>query len=126
MKKQSGFRRLFGAKPVSEVPAPLIQLSQAMTDVARERFRQINEEGWDEAHDDQHANASLIFAANSYSFNAINPAGKTAPPPPAWPWDKKWWKPSSPRRDLVKAAALLIAEIDRLDRMEARKKPKEG
>jgi hypothetical protein len=33
-----------------------------------------------------------------------------------WPWDLKWWKPTTPRRDLVKAAALIVAEIERLDR----------
>jgi len=34
----------------------------------------------------------------------------------AWPWDPKWWKPKDRRRDLVRAAALIIAEIDRHDR----------
>lgn len=35
-----------------------------------------------------------------------------------WPrsWSRAWWKPKNPRRDLVRAAALLIAEIERLDR----------
>ena len=27
-----------------------------------------------------------------------------------------WFKPTTPRRDLVKAGALIIAEIERLDR----------
>jgi hypothetical protein len=27
-----------------------------------------------------------------------------------------WWKPKDRRRDLVRAAALIIAEIERLDR----------
>lgn len=38
--------------------------------------------------------------------------------PDAWPttWAEDWWKPKNPRRDLVRAAALLIAEIERLDR----------
>ena len=34
-----------------------------------------------------------------------------------WPWDVSWWKPSdSPIRNLVKAGALIAAEIDRLQR----------
>ena len=35
-----------------------------------------------------------------------------------WPWDMKWWKPSDedPIRNLVKAGALIAAEIDRLQR----------
>lgn len=36
-------------------------------------------------------------------------------PPRTWPWEAKWWKPKTVREDLVRAAALLIAEIDRLD-----------
>jgi hypothetical protein len=32
-----------------------------------------------------------------------------------WPWDMKWWKPSDdPIKNLVKAGALIAAEIDRL------------
>jgi hypothetical protein len=35
-----------------------------------------------------------------------------------WPWDEKWWKPSTnPIRNLVKAGALIAAEIDRLQRV---------
>jgi hypothetical protein len=36
--------------------------------------------------------------------------------PRNWPWDASWWKPLDRRSNLVKAAALLIAEIERLDR----------
>ncbi|USI81344.1 hypothetical protein [Pseudomonas aeruginosa] len=39
--------------------------------------------------------------------------------PQAWPWDEQWWKPSTARRDLVKACALALAEIERLDRAAA-------
>lgn len=35
-----------------------------------------------------------------------------------WPlsWAKSWLKPKDRRRDLIRAAALIIAEIERLDR----------
>ncbi|MNY70647.1 hypothetical protein D3C86_2088230 [compost metagenome] len=34
-----------------------------------------------------------------------------------WPWSEDWWKPSpEPRRNLVKAGALILADIERLDR----------
>lgn len=33
-----------------------------------------------------------------------------------WPWDQSWFKPKDRRRDLVRAGALIVAEIDRLDR----------
>lgn len=31
-------------------------------------------------------------------------------------WDMQWWKPGSPRRNLVKSGALILAEIERIDR----------
>lgn len=39
--------------------------------------------------------------------------------PRNWPWHASWWKPTTTRRNLVKAAALLISEIKRLDRAAA-------
>lgn len=37
--------------------------------------------------------------------------------PREWPWDASWWKPSpDPIANLVKAGALIAAEIDRLQR----------
>jgi hypothetical protein len=42
---------------------------------------------------------------------------KSGHPPDDWPWDWRFWKPSvDPIRDLVKAGALIAAEIDRLQR----------
>lgn len=40
--------------------------------------------------------------------------------PRQWPftWWLDWWKPTTYRRDLVKAGALILAEIERLDRRE--------
>jgi hypothetical protein len=37
-----------------------------------------------------------------------------------WPWEDKWWKPKDRRRDLVRAGALIVAEIERLDRLAAK------
>jgi hypothetical protein len=37
--------------------------------------------------------------------------------PDGWPWAPELWKPANARRDLVKAGALILAEIERLDRL---------
>ena len=37
--------------------------------------------------------------------------------PPSWPFERAAWKPKTPREDLVRAGALIAAEIARLDRM---------
>lgn len=91
-------------------------LSTAAQDVLAERRRQIEGEGWTPEHDDEHGNAEMALAAAGYAINAFRPM----PTPAHWPWDLSWWKPSTPRRDLIKAAALLIAEIERIDRAEGR------
>lgn len=93
-------------------------------DVLIERGRQIRAEGFDATHDDEHENGELIGAAIAYTLHASNHGDEEGdgyadhPPDDAWPghWDIAWWKPKDPRRDLIRAAALIIAEIDRLDR----------
>ena len=102
-------------------------LSKAVIDVMNERDRQRNEEGWTPEHDDQHRGGELALAAGSYCESAARPRllarapGAAFTVPRLWPrgWSLDWWKPKDPRRDLVRAGALIIAEIERLDRAEA-------
>lgn len=86
----------------------------AIEDVITERERQIAVEGWAPAHDDKHQDNELPRAAACYALHGCAPQMDDGPP--QWPWAAEWWKPGAPRRNLVKAAALLIAEIERLDR----------
>lgn len=104
-------RSLLAAAPGKEVP-------QAWLDVQSERRRQINVEGWTPEHDDKHETGALASAAGCYAmFSLAYPAGD---PSHFWPWDKSWWKPSPDgRRNMVKAGALILAEIERLDRAAA-------
>lgn len=103
-------------------------LSQASLDVIAERRRQVEVEGWESEHDDQHNGAELALAAGAYCQSAAKPTIYARKPgaafsiPMCWPtwWDKAWWKPTNPRADLVKAGALIIAEIERIDREEGR------
>jgi hypothetical protein len=98
-------------------------LSQAARDILAERQRQISAEGWTPAHDDEHSEGEMALAAASYAINAVASEYHTANPGSdpglVWPWDREWWKPKGPRRDLVRAAALLQAEIERRDRRAA-------
>lgn len=114
--------------------------------IATERARQVSAEGWTPEHDDQHADFQLAQAARAYLWAARqtsigleserlpldlptanhNPwngraleAGSFAWPVSQWPWESSWWKPSDdPIRNLVKAGALIAAEIDRLQRLK--------
>lgn len=84
--------------------------------IAAERERQIVAEGWTAEHDAAHDAFDLSNAAVCYASEAHMPlTASHRTPPPEWPWDAKWWKPTGdPVRDLVKAGALIAAEIDRL------------
>jgi hypothetical protein len=91
--------------------------------IAEERSRQISVEGWTPEHDDQHTSGELSEAAAGYAHTAclqISFLPSLAVCVPAlWPWSENWWKPSSdPIRNLVKAGALIAAEIDRLQRAD--------
>ena len=94
---------------------------QIIAEVAAERERQITQEGWTAEHDDRHDRGELAMAAAAYAetsaiFSGGKPLDPSWPYPAIWPWDQTWWKPKNPRRDLVRAAALIVAEIERLDR----------
>ncbi|ERX11736.1 TPA: hypothetical protein ACGPPO_002217 [Pseudomonas aeruginosa] len=114
--------KLIAAAPGNSVP-------QAWLDVQAERRRQITAEGWTPEHDDEHADGQMARAAACYAL-----AGSSAPNDGtaallvslAWPWDEQWWKPSTARRDLVKACALALAEIERLDRACISQSPQPG
>lgn len=103
-----------GEEQALDAPETVSALSAAARDVLAERRRQIEAEGWSPEHDDEHSENEMALAAACYAMSAGGYAkGKV---PPVWPLMKEWWKPSTPRRDLVKAGALILAEIERLDR----------
>lgn len=95
-------------------------ITPAVRDVLAERERHVSEEGFTVAHDDEHGRGELSAAATCYAMVASNSQSddpiELPSPPSWWPWGRQWWKPGPLRRNLVKAAALLIAEIERLDR----------
>ena len=98
--------------------------SRAVLDVAAERRRQVEAEGWTPLHDDAHDVGDLSSAAMGYAQSAacqLSHDGVTLEGTPLfWPWEASWFKPSTARRDLIKAGALILAEIERLDRAAER------
>lgn len=94
--------------------------TQAAADVLAERRRQVEQEGWTHEHDEGHPFGELAEAAACYAAACADPEGSDVPLGRLgvhWPWLACWWKPSKdPRRNLVKAGALILAEIERLDR----------
>ncbi|WP_262278665.1 hypothetical protein [Pseudomonas aeruginosa] len=112
--------------------APTGQTPQAWLDVQAERKRQVEVEGWTPEHDDEHACDEIAAFACFYAM-----------PPAARDWDAsstgygdtlgeailpEGWEPKTGdrRRDLVKACALAMAEIERLDRAGISQNPQPG
>jgi hypothetical protein len=82
--------------------------------IAAERKRQVEEEGWSQERDCAiHLNGELAKAAACYALTYPLRGLLIAT---IWPWETKWWKPTPDDRirELVKAGALIAAEIDRL------------
>ena len=129
----------------SSPPAPS---QQVVTEITAERMRQVEKEGWTPDHDDKHTDSSMANAAACYATayptlrkvtrtELVDMASRGDTPmferkrityrvPVGWPrsWHPNWYKPKDRRRDLVRAAALIVAEIERLDRLSDRlKKP---
>lgn len=88
----------------------------AIDEITAERQRQT--ERWSACHDDEHTNGELGIAAGCYALSGSGRWSKDALRE-IWPktWSTLWWKPKNNRRDLIKAAALIVAEIERLDRL---------
>ena len=92
--------------------------------IADERRRQKEEEGWTPEHDDQHDNSEMALAAACYAHpNPEREDGhyyvdKRDITPKDWPWSDAAYKPvpHDRVRQLVKAGALIAAEIDRINR----------
>ena len=94
--------------------------------IHKERQRQIYEEGYSRDHDDAHDKGEIAFAAGNYAaasgvLSALkDPLCHGLPPYSNWPWKTEDFKPVDRERALVKAGALIIAEIERLWREESR------
>ena len=86
----------------------------AAVDVLAERARQQHGENYSPAHDDRYLTGTLARAAACYAD--VRLGRMTVYGRPMWPFDREYFKPRSARENYVRAAALLLAEIERMDR----------
>lgn len=99
----------------------LTEEDRALRDVVMERWRQINDEGYDAIHDSEHGREQLAVAGAMYVMLPIISVAMTKDDAVTflsrfWRFEPESFKPKTRRKDLVRAAALIIAEIDRIDR----------
>ena len=106
-----------------------VVVPKAVLDIIAERKRQVEVKGFDVAHDDAHSDGSLAAAAAVYALGAQTAliddhrsrnGGKIQVYPTAfWRWSLRRWKPKDQRHNLVISGALIVADIERLDRLSA-------
>ena len=85
--------------------------------------------GWTTAHDDGHVGGEMAGAAACYILSGLR-VGRADlnmrlrdVVQDLWPWKPRRWTLAQRRSDLVKAAALIVAEIERMDRQRAEHAP---
>lgn len=96
---------------------------KVLAEVGEERRRQVEVKGFTATHDDAYLRGTMARAAACYAvylFPSLAIDTGTIVNR-IWPWDWKWWKPKNQRRDLIRAAALIVAEIESMDRKAAQK-----
>jgi hypothetical protein len=102
--------------------------SRGLADVVGERLEQVFKHGFTPDHDSHHKPEDLPLASLTYledgvskllGGNGVRRDGNHLSPevPASWPW-RDLFRPTDARTNLVKAAAFLIAAIDRLDGQE--------
>lgn len=106
-----------------------VRMNRVIEEIIEERTRQQGREGWTPEHDDDElAMAAACYAASAAGANEVEGTWSTQDytcleedvTHDLWPWPEEWDKrhKHSDRRKLVIAAALIVAEIERLDRFE--------
>lgn len=85
--------------------------------IAEERKRQMEGEGWTAEMDGQQNSGQLARAAISYIIYGLgqDEEGESFE---GWPWRVESWKPKDHIRNLIRAGAMIAAEIDRLQRLD--------
>jgi hypothetical protein len=85
-----------------------------IAEIARERERQMGGEGYTYGHDDRHSTGDLARLAALYAMPDQGKVYEEASL--AWGEVIDWINHKDRRRDLIRAGALIVAEIERLDR----------
>jgi hypothetical protein len=109
-------------EPAHDPPAQALDLGTGVKAIAAERERQLQAEGFTRDSDQQYRRGELAKAATAYVQLAamdLEAGGRNHiawyGPAAVWPWAPEWWKPVDARRDLVRAGALIAAQIDLID-----------
>lgn len=112
----------------------ILAVRELAEELGDERKRQIYDHGYDADQDDGYTDQELALAAAAYLVDGTHyedtkgvftdcPSGSQHfLVPGCWPrgWHPAHFRPTTRRRTLIKAGALILAEIARLDRARAK------
>ena len=103
--------------------------SSVLIEIAAERHQQFDTEGRTSTYfATNHKGRQLARAAACYADHYVGRSWllekmrdgllryQEEQAPDEWPFTPRYWKPRSPRQDLILAAALLLAEIEQFDK----------
>lgn len=96
------------------------KLDTLLADLKIERLAQITREGYTTEHDDAHTGGELAQAAAGYAYAGPLVARDERNQVQGfmlWPWPIETWKPGLYRSNLLRTGALVLAELERLDRL---------
>lgn len=113
LEAQEQLSRAIDSVPRTTSKSKGLPVKIVLTWIEKERQRQIDKEGWTPSHDDGHAGGQMALSAACY---AASSAGDDTL---RFPWDgcrDKRGKHSQ-KRKLVIAGALIVAELERLERL---------
>lgn len=86
----------------------LERMGNIFQDVTKERIRQIEDKGYDHAHDDQHHPRDMVKFANWRFTNPLTLEARTS---------GRWFS----RQSFIEAIAILVAAVEVMDRRAARR-----
>lgn len=118
-------------KKVEDLITPDNPHASTMSMLLVERLSQIAVKGYTPKRDDGYVKGELAMAAGSYAlaedYRRVSPNVANIEAPFCWRFNRDSWKPTPNDRlkELTKAGALIIAEMERLLRIEGNEKRQE-
>ena len=99
-------------------PPAFTNQERIIQDVLTERRRQVHEEGYTHGHDDTHVGGELALTGAAYAIlSTFDKTPLTSHAYAIWPWKDSMPLKKSRRQDLIRATGLMIAELERIDRV---------
>lgn len=113
LERHRAFQRSMNFKDDTHDDGQMLTAAMNYANLARQQIKSRNP-NWTEEY--RHNRKPWVAAGGSDSGYAIPKPMKD--PPSDWPWEDTMWVPGQPRYNLIRAATLIVAELERLERAD--------